>query len=250
MGAGNTGMRRRLTSVGALAAALVLLGLVPSSSPADVPFDKGTLTGASSVQPTSLQWGPDSRLYVADAGGLIKAYTVRRDGPADYAVTQTETIVAVNGIANHDDDGTPRPDINTRLITGLLVTGTASSPVIYVSSSDPGGGARSGDDFAKLDTNSSMISRLTRSGTVWQRFDVVRGLPRSKETHAANGLALDTATNTLYVAQGGNTNAGGPSPSFALLPEVAYSAAILSIDLDAIGNTTYDLPTLDDEDQP
>src|SRR3954454_2735445 len=226
MGAGNTGMRRRLTSVGALAAALVLLGLVPSSSSADLPFDKGTLLGASSVQPTSLQWGPDGRLYVADAGGLIKAYNVGRDGPADYTVTATETIDAVNGIPNHDDDGTPRPDVKTRLITGLLVTGTASDPVIYVSSSDPGG------DNPNLDTNSSMISRLTRSGTAWQRFDVVRGLPRSKENHAANGLALDTATNTLYVAQGGNTNAGGPSPSFALLPEVAYSAAILSIDLD------------------
>ena len=48
------------------------------------------------------------------------------------------------------------------------------------------------------------------------------------------------------MAQGGNTNKGGPSTNFALLPEYALSAAILSIDLDAIGSTTYDLPTLDD----
>ena len=34
------------------------------------------------------------------------------------------------------------------------------------------------------------------------------------------------------------------------MPEYALSAAILSVDLNAIGETTYDIPTLDDEDQP
>jgi hypothetical protein len=78
----------------------------------------------------------------------------------------------------------------------------------------------------------------------------VRGLPRSQENHASNGLALDLASNTLYVAQGGNTNKGAPSHNFNFLPEYAYSAAILKIDLGAIGNTTYDLPTLVSERYP
>ena len=43
---------------------------------------------------------------------------------------------------------------------------------------------------------------------------------------------------------------GAPSNNFAFLPEYAYSAAILTVDLGAIGNTTYDLPTLVDEDHP
>ena len=94
-----------------------------------------------------------------------------------------------------------------------------------------------------------MISSLTWNGSSWQKLDLVRGLPRSEENHAANGMQLDPATNTLYVAQGGNTNKGAPSNNFALLPEFALSAAILSVDLDAIGNTTYDLPTLNDEDR-
>ena len=42
---------------------------------------------------------------------------------------------------------------------------------------------------------------------------------------------------------------GAPSNNFALLPEYALSSAILSINLNAIGNTTYDLPTLDDENR-
>ena len=94
-----------------------------------------------------------------------------------------------------------------------------------------------------------MISRLTWNGSSWQKLDLVRGLPRSEENHAANGMQLDAATNTLYVAQGGNTNKGAPSNNFAFLPEFALSAAILSVDLDAIGNTTYDIPTLNDEDR-
>jgi hypothetical protein len=47
----------------------------------------------------------------------------------------------------------------------------------------------------------------------------------------------------LYLAQGGNTNRGAPSHHFNYMPEFAYSA-IVRIDLDAIGETTYDLPTL------
>ncbi len=75
---------------------------------------------------------------------------------------------------------------------------------------------------------------------------LVRGLPRSEENHGPNGIALSPNGNTLYWAYGGNTNKGGPSFKFAGLPEFAYSAAILSIDLEAITNPPYDLPTLDD----
>ncbi len=95
-----------------------------------------------------------------------------------------------------------------------------------------------------------MISRLTRDASGWHRLDLVRGLPRSEENHATNALVLDPATNTLYVAQGGNTNMGAPSLNFGDLPEYAYSGAILKVDLNAIGNTTYDLPTLVDDNLP
>ena len=118
-----------------------------------------------------------------------------------------------------------------------------------MASSDPRIGAGPSGSDLNLDTNSSMISRLTWNGSSWQKLDLVRGLPRSEENHAANGMQLDAATNTLYVAQGGNTNKGAPSNNFAFMPEFALSAAILSVDLDAIGNTTYDIPTLNDEDR-
>ena len=99
------------------------------------------------------------------------------------------------------------------------------------------------------DTNSGVLSRLDWNGSTWTKFDVVRGLPRSEENHSSNGMALDTSSNTLYVMQGGHTNFGSPSQFFGHLPEYALSTALLTIDLDAIGQTTYDLPTLDDEDR-
>ena len=43
---------------------------------------------------------------------------------------------------------------------------------------------------------------------------------------------------------------GAPSHNFGDLPEYAYSGAILTVDLNAIGNTTYDLPTLVDDNLP
>jgi N-acetylneuraminic acid mutarotase len=137
-----------------------------------------------------------------------------------------------------------------RLVTGMLVVGTPSRPVLYVSSSDPRIGAGLSGKDRDVDTNSGVISRLTWTGSEWKRVDLVRGLPRSEEDHATNGLALDPATQTLYVAQGSNTNAGAPSEKLGNLPEYALSAAILAIDLRRIGDSTYDLPTLEDGDEP
>ncbi|HUP33409.1 MAG TPA: hypothetical protein VM184_10285 [Gaiellaceae bacterium] len=132
-----------------------------------------------------------------------------------------------------------------RLVTGLLVTGSAEAPVVYVTSSDPRIGSGLSEEDLPLDTNSGVISRLTREGTSWRRADLVRGLPRSEENHATNGLALDERSGTLYVAQGGMTNMGAPSARFAYTPEYALSGSILAVDLRDL-EIPYDLPTLDD----
>ncbi|MFZ9504015.1 MAG: malectin domain-containing carbohydrate-binding protein, partial [Cyclobacteriaceae bacterium] len=155
----------------------------------------------------------------------------------------------IKDIPNHNDDGTLNTTVKERQITGILVTGTASNPVVYVSSSDSriGGGGTGGDK--NLDTNSGIISRLNWTGSAWTKTDVVIGLPRSEENHANNGLQLDEANNILYVAVGGHTNAGAPSNNFAFLTEYALAAAIIKVDLTKIDNDfggTYVLPTLDD----
>lgn len=228
---------------------LVILLCVNGSLAQTVSFTSSALAGETVYNPTSLQFGPDGRLYVSQQNGLIHAYTISRNGPNNYSVTNTEVIPLIQQIPNHNDDGTLNTAVNTRQVTGLLVTGTAASPVIYVSSSDPriGGGSSGPANDKNLDTNSGMLSKLTKNGSSWTRTDLVRGLPRSEENHSTNGMQLDAANNVLYLCQGGNTNMGAPSNNFIFLPEYAYSAAVLRIDLNAIGNTTYDLPTLDDE---
>ena len=219
-------------------------------SSAAVGFGKSTLSGASTPNITTLSFGPDGRLYTASQDGTIRILTVERSGENNYDTVDTETLSGISSMPNHDDDGSLNTGVSSRLVTGLTVAGSSTNPVIYVGSSDPRIGAGPSGDDLNLDTNSGIITRITWTGSSWDYLDLVRGLPRSEENHTANGLDLDTNTNTLYVAQGGNTNHGAPSNNFAGLPEVALSAAVLSIDLDTIGNTTYDLPTLNDEDRP
>jgi glucose/arabinose dehydrogenase len=226
----------------------VLSWSLPAS--AAVGFGKSVLSGTSSANPTSIQFGPDGKLYVAQQNGLIKIYTVKRNGANNYQVTATSTIDAIAKIANHNDNGALNSGVKNRLVTGLIVTGSSDQPILYVTSSDPriGAGSQKGD--LNLDTNSGVISRLKWNGAGWNHVQLVQGLPRSEENHTGNGLALDAANNILYLAYGGHTNKGGPSHNFANLAEYWYSAAILSIKLDTIGNNTYKLPTLNGTPAP
>lgn len=218
-----------------------------SANPISFPFGKSSLANFDGGKPTSLQFGPDGKLYVAFMDGEIHVMDIERNAANDYVVTHTDEITLVKNIVNHNDDGSIQTNLNQRLVTGLLVAGSASKPVIYVSSSDPRIGGGSSGHTTNLDTNSGVLSRLTKTSSGWQKLDLVRGLPRSEENHHTNGLAL--VGSTLYIAAGGHTNMGAPSNNFAVLPEYALSAAILSVDLDQIGENTYDLPTLDDEDR-
>ncbi len=232
---------------------------------AQISFDVETLDGLPLDRPTSLDFGPDDKLYVSQQDGLIYQCVVERSELGDYSVTSASSIDLVQDIPNHDDDGTPNPSVNIRQVTAILAAGTSSNPVLYVGSSDPriGGGdnntnvgVETGDKDANLDTNSGIVSRLTWNGSAWEKMDLVRGLPRSEENHSINGMSIDTVSNDLLLCVGGMTNAGSPSNNFAYATEYALSAAIVRIDLDAINampvlgtapnEYIYDLPTLDD----
>ena len=242
---------------------------LPTNLNAQIDFTKSNLNfggqGNVSAGVTSLMYGPDGRLYVAEYPGTIKILTIQRNGASDYVVTNIEQLSGVTDIVNHNDDGAVNNSETQRETTGITVGGTAANPVIYVTSSDfrIGSGFGGGNGDLGLDTNSGIITRISWNGSSWDTVDLVRGLPRSEENHATNGLEFVTVNNVDYliVANGGITNAGGPGTNFVYTCEYALSGAVLSVNLDLIngmpvqtdGNGRkyiYDLPTLDDPTRP
>ncbi len=238
-----------INHTGVNAALVIALGgdvVKPTAVP--VNFTKSNLNGANINNGTSLQFGPDDKLYVSQMDGKILVYDVQRNGKNNYQANLQQTINNIHNMDNRNDDGNINSGINGRLITGILVTGSAANPIIYTHSSDPRQAAGPSGTDSNLDTNSGIIHKLTKNGNNWNKIDLVRGLPRSEENHQGNGMVF--LGNKLLMSQGGHTNQGAPSNNFARLPEYALSSAILEIDVNAIGNSTYDLPTLDDEDRP
>ena len=73
---------------------------------AGVGFRK-TRVPAGLFAPTSLQFGPDGRLYVSEQNGTVVALTLNRADGGDYRVVALERIDAIRDIPNHDDDGSP-----------------------------------------------------------------------------------------------------------------------------------------------
>jgi hypothetical protein len=223
-------------------------------------------SGVNLNNPTSLQFGPDERLYVSEQNGSINAFTVEKQGD-DWVATDAEELVLADGsgvvksIQNHNDDGSESGNSN-RQVTGIVVTeDDQGNVVLYVSSSDP---RISSNNDIGLDTNSGVVSKVTQTETGgWEVVDLVRGLPRSEENHSVNGMILTEDGTKLLLQVGGFTNNGAPSSFFSYTNEYVLSGATLELDLVALdalpdqidpeggqGNTPrtykYDLPTLDD----
>ncbi|MUP45431.1 hypothetical protein E0K83_06685, partial [Gramella sp. BOM4] len=248
------------------AASFLLLVFVLSAEVSAQSFSQNSIdfNGFETVNNgTSIMYGPDGRLYITEYTGAIKIYTIERTGPGSYVVQDLEVLTDIYNIQDHNDDGSLYSSTFRETI-GITVTGTATNPVFYVTSSDfrigGGGGGGSGDQ--NLDTNSGIITRFSWNGTTWDVVDIVRGLPRSEENHATNGLEFVTVNGIDYliVAQGGHTNAGAPSQNFAYTTEYALSAAVLSINLTQLEampilddngrKYIYDIPTVDDPSRP
>lgn len=214
--------------------------------------------------PTSIQFGADGKLYVAEQNGTINAFTIELQNGTYIAVANEELVLSngaevVKSIQNHNDDGSLSDEEN-RQVTGLVVTGSPTNPVLYISSSDP---RIATFNDTNLDTNSGVVTRVTWNGTEWEAVDIIRGLPRSEENHSVNGMVLSEDGTKLYLNVGGNTNNGAPSDFFAYTGEYALSGTVLEIDLVDIESRPiltdpnggqdgtprqyiYDLPTLDD----
>ena len=230
----------------------------------EISFGSSGLLGESISNPTSIDFGPDGNLYVAQQDGTIWQMRIERDnaevGQGTYTVISKNSILSIKtGITNHSDSGVATT-LRKRQVTGIMTAGTASNPILYVTSSNPihGGGPKGIEE--NIDTNSSVLSQLTWNGSSWDKVDLIRGLPRCEENHSINGLDSFERNGQSYllVQQGGHSNKGAPSNNFAGTPEYLLSGTILIVNLtqleamsvytDSRDGTQfkYDLPTLND----
>lgn len=179
--------------------------LITISSPCGVPFE----------HPTALALRPDGRLFVGQQNGMIFMLTL----DAQLNVTSVKCVDTIYR----------RDKTYHRLLTGMafgpyfLAAGSPSyiGPDLYVSHSD----GRIYDD--NIDIYSGTVTKLV-AGDYLTGVDIVTGLPRSRADHAPNGLAFGP-DGMIYLAIGGNTNAGLPSAFFRMLGEMPLGAAILKI---------------------
>ena len=101
-----------------LIALFISSSLIGCANKNQISFGSSVLKNAAIQTPTSLQFGPDGRLYISQQNGIIKIFTIRKNGPNDYTVVSTEVIDLINKMPNHDDNGLLNTAIKKR-VTGI-----------------------------------------------------------------------------------------------------------------------------------
>jgi len=161
--------------------------------------------------PTSMAMGPDGRLYVSELFGTIHALTLNDD----KQVVDDQEITT----------------LGDRFTLGLTVDpeSTPGNVILWVSHSSP--------SIDNGEPNSGIVSRLSGPGFA-TREDVITGLPRAVANHGTNALHFGP-DGRLYIAQGGNTGAGGPNQipgsEFGEMQEQPLSTALLVADVRSPG---------------
>ena len=186
-------------------------------------IDPSPYTGA-----TVGNWGPDGRLYVGSYSGVIKAFSF----DDNYNVTNTETIDTLVGQSNSN-------------ILGIAFNPFDSSdnPQIYVSHSQLyANNNGKGFPTTEFSPYSGQVSILSGNNFDNQQ-SLITGLPVSNHDHGVNDIVFDNQGD-LYVAVGGNTNAGITNDKIGGIPESPLSAAVLKAEItkpDFNGNIQYNL---------
>jgi hypothetical protein len=86
---------------------------------------------------THMEFGPDGLLYASSLTGTIYAFDIQKTPDGNYVATVVHETDVLSQIPNHNDDGTLVPQVQGRYVLGFDVVGTASDPIIYVTSNDP-----------------------------------------------------------------------------------------------------------------
>ena len=208
----------------------------------EIAYQFPTLTGPQGGKqfPTSIEIGPDGRLYASAQYGRI--HVMNLDGDND--ATAFKVINEIYNTPNQLFDGSPQPGKVGRQVTGIVFdpASTPTNQILYVSHSDPEIFEETEPGQSTVYPASGRVTKLVLDGqaNVVSQQDVVVGLPRSGENHSPNGMEFGP-DGWLYLSLGGNTNAGGQAKPFGYFPEVPLSGAVVRLDPGAIGATPVDV---------
>ncbi|MEO6436719.1 MAG: Ig-like domain-containing protein, partial [Tepidisphaeraceae bacterium] len=183
-------------------------GTGPGPVASDIQFQKLSLANTSGNDFTSVEIGPDGKLYAGTLDGRIFRYAINADG-----------TLATGQLINTIKDMVDGP----RLLSGFAFSpdSTAQNLTLYVVHNDFA--------FDEPPEWSGKITRLT--GTDLQiGQDIIVGLPRANHNHVTNQPVFGP-DGALYVAQGGSTAQGARDAVWGLRPERLLSAAVLRLDL-------------------
>jgi N-acetylneuraminic acid mutarotase len=221
---------RKLPTAGAIPVSFTVKEILNDTTPGAAEFDN----------PTTIEMGPDGRLYVGQHdlfhfngwnGGYIHVLTL----DDERNVAQVDRIDSIFNTPNTNTNGSPAIGPDNKPVQGRHVMGldfdpasTPERPILWVVHSDPRFCFNSTPENCLVNIDSGMITRLIGPDfdNPANRTDFVTGLPRSRENHAPNGLHFGP-DGWLYLSIGSNTNYGAPSAAFSQLPETYLTAAIL-----------------------
>ena len=165
--------------------------------------------GASPGNYSSLEVGPDGKLYGSTINGNLLRWDINPDG----TLSNQETIISLSG----------------RAVVGMThdPNSTAANPIVWISHATFG--------FSNMPDWGSKISKVTNINTNPTVQDVVVDLPRSAKDHLSNSLTFKDGM--LYLIQGSNSAMGAPDGAWSNRPERALNAAVIQIDVNAISGT-------------
>ncbi|PYE55735.1 NPCBM/NEW2 domain-containing protein [Deinococcus yavapaiensis] len=175
---------------------------------------------------TSVEIGPDNKLYAATLTGEILRFGIGSDG----TLTAPQVLDAV-----------PNANGGPRTIIGLKFdpAATADNLVLWISNNAFWDGQSDAPDW------SGKITRLSGPDLATVQ-DVVTGLPRSARDHMTNSLEFKPSDpNTLYVLQGSMSAMGAPDNAWSRRAEHLLNAAILKVDVAKVMASPVNVKTED-----
>lgn len=206
-------------------------GEAPEPVQSSVAFDTTTLLDGfadNAAGFTTVEFGPDGKLYVATINGEIHRWSLNSDGSVIKASEETLSL------SHFDAGGGERRGIigfafDPDNPETIWVTDNAPIPRQSASFSTP--------EFSGRISQIHLGQNLSFAGATAETY--IKGLPRSGGDHLTNSIEFRANPDAgqagepdhlLYLTQGSNSAAGEADPAWGGRPERLLNAAVLEVD--------------------